>query len=56
MECKVRKEDGKRPEVDELTLDVREADAEGLSYGKWRVRQMLAKQKAKQKPKKSEEK
>lgn len=33
-------------EVDELMLDVREADAAGKSYGRWRADQLLAKQEA----------
>lgn len=36
-------------DVDELTLDVREADAAGLSYGQWRARQLLARQEARKK-------
>ena len=40
-------------EVDELTLDVREADAAGLSYGQWRARQLLARQEARKKTEKA---
>lgn len=35
--------------VDDLILDVREADAAGKSYGYWRIGLMLEKQKAREK-------
>lgn len=35
-------------QVDDLMLDVREADASGKSYGYWRVGQLLEKQKARE--------
>lgn len=33
-------------EVDDLMLDVREADAAGLSYGQWRAQKLMGKLKA----------
>lgn len=36
-------------QVDDLMLDVREADASGKSYGYWRIGLMLEKQKAREK-------
>ena len=35
-------------EVDDLMLDAREADAAGLSYGNWRAKQLMEKQKLRQ--------
>lgn len=38
----------KNPPIDPLTGDVRQADAEGKSYGNWRKDKWLAEQKAKE--------
>lgn len=50
MTCPACKEKHRRrlppSELDDLMLDVRQADAEGKSYGYWRVGLMLEKQKA----------
>ena len=37
-----------KPPVDDLTRDVRQADASGKSYGFWRAGLLLAKQKARE--------
>ena len=36
------------PGEDDLMLDAREADAAGLSYGNWRAKQLMEKQKLRQ--------
>lgn len=50
-ECRAEKqrENALKHCVDDLTLDVREADAAGVSYGQWRIRKLLEKQKAREK-------
>lgn len=46
--CLCAAKHGTEPPVDDLTRDVRQADASGKSYGFWRAGLLLAKQKARE--------